>query len=314
MEHIISLKGQKIVVAGGSGFLGGHVVKSLLLNGASPKNVFVPRKFSYDLTIGDSCARLYRDFSPDIVVNLAAEVGGIEANRKSPGRFFYSNIAMGINLVEHARLFGVKKFVQVGTVCSYPKHCPVPFSEDQIWNGFPEETNAPYGIAKKAIMVMLDAYRTQYGLNSSTLIPCNLYGPGDNFDIESSHVIPGMIRRFCEAASKNQESVECWGTGRATREFLYVKDAAEAVVKSIFSEETRPMNIGSGVETTISDLALLIADICEYKGEVKWNASMPDGQPRRLIDSGLAFKSLNWSPSTGLKEGLRITVEWFRSN
>ena len=306
------LLGQNIVVTGGSGFLGGHVVQSLILGGASPDRIFVPRKSSYDLTDAEACARMYRDFRPDVVINLAAEVGGIKANRNSPGRFFFSNISMGINLIEQARIFGLDKFVQVGTVCSYPKHCPVPFSEDRIWDGFPEETNAPYGIAKKALMVMLDAYRVQYGMKSSILIPCNLYGPGDNFDAESGHVIPGMIRRFLQASSSKEDFVQCWGTGRATREFLYVKDAADAVVKAVFSDEFLPMNIGGGLEISTSSLAAIIADLCGYNGEIRWDSSMPDGQPRRLVDSSRARVFLGWKPSTSLEEGLRRTIDWFR--
>jgi len=303
----------RIVLTGGSGFLGSHVHEFLLRRGLPKENVIIPRSSSYDLTSYDACGEIYEDFKPDVVIHMAAEVGGIEANRKAPGRFFFSNISMGVNLVEQGRLHRLKKFIQVGTVCSYPKHCPVPFREESIWDGYPEETNAPYGVAKKSIMVMLEAYQRQYGMKSSVLIPCNLYGPGDNFDPESGHVIPGMIRRFHSAAEDRLESVICWGTGLATREFLYVEDAAEAVSKSIFVDDTRPMNIGSGEEVSISLLASMVAKICGYEGEILWDDSKPDGQPRRLIHSERAKEALGWEAKTDLVSGLRKTVDWWRS-
>lgn len=307
----MELRDTRIVLTGGSGFLGRHVHEALVRQGFSDENIFVPRRSKYDLVFRDACCELYEDFRPDVVIHLAAEVGGIEANRKAPGRFFFSNISMGINLIEQARIFGLKKFVQVGTVCSYPKHCPVPFREEEIWSGYPEETNAPYGVAKKALMVMLDSYGQQYGMNSSVLIPSNLYGPGDNFDPESGHVIPGMISRFHAAARSGADSVVCWGTGEATREFLYVKDAAEAIAKSVLVDERRPMNLGGGDEVSISLLASMIAKICGYFGEILWDSSKPDGQPRRLVDCSRALDSLGWRPETDLISGLTNTIKWW---
>jgi nucleoside-diphosphate-sugar epimerase len=245
---------------------------------------------------------------------LAAEVGGIGANMANPGRFFYANASMGINLVENARLFNVKKFVFVSTVCSYPKICNIPFSEKDIWNGYPEETNAPYGIAKKSIMVMLQGYKQQYGLNSCVLIPTNLYGPNDNFDDNSSHVIPALIKKMIVAKREFRDVVNCWGTGNATREFLYVKDAARAVVLGLMKiDNPEPINLGSGEEISIRDLVYKIKSIVEYEGDIKWETNKPDGQPRRLVDTNRAWERLNWSAATRFDDGLEETIQWYLS-
>jgi GDP-L-fucose synthase len=257
--------------------------------------------------------RLYTDARPDVVIHLAAEVGGIGANMAQPGRFFYANMAMGLHLVEHARRRGIEKFVHTGTVCAYPKHCPIPFREDDLWNGYPEETNAPYGVAKKAIFVMLDGYRRQYGLASAVTVPVNLYGPGDNFDPATSHVIPALIRKCEEARLTGADEVICWGTGSATREFLYVDDAAEGIVKAAeIIEEPLPINLGGGVEIAIRDLVAKIAAACGYAGRISWDASKPDGQPRRSLDITRAKTLLGWEPRQDFDTGLAATVAWWR--
>jgi GDP-L-fucose synthase len=248
------------------------------------------------------------------VIHLAAEVGGIGANMAHPGRFFFANMAMGLHLVEHARRRGLRKFVHTGTVCAYPKHCPVPFREDDIWNGYPEETNAPYGVAKKAIFVMLDGYRREYGLASAVAVPVNLYGPGDNFDPASSHVIPALIRKCEDARRAGASEVVCWGTGAATREFLFVDDAAEGIVRAAeVMEEPVPINLGGGIEITIRDLVAKIAAACDYRGRIAWDSSKPDGQPRRGLDISRARALLGWSPRQDFDAGLRATVEWWRA-
>jgi len=303
---------KRICVTGGAGFLGRAVCAKLRERGVG--NVFVPRSREYDLTSADAAVRLFDEARPDIVVHLAAEVGGIGANEKQPGRFFYANMAMGLHLIEEARRRGVRKFVQVGTVCAYPKLCETPFREDSLWNGYPEETNAPYGVAKRALGVMLDAYRAQYGFNGIHLIPVNLYGPGDNFDPEASHVIPALIRKFCEAVDDGRDTVTCWGTGKAGREFLYVEDAAEAIVRAAeVYNESQHINLGTGEEITIADLAALIARLCGFVGRIAWDTSRPDGQPRRRLDTTRARSSLNWEANVGLEEGLRRTIDWWRS-
>jgi GDP-L-fucose synthase len=257
--------------------------------------------------------RLYDDARPDVVIHLAAEVGGIGANMAHPGRFFYANMAMGLHLVEHARRRGLAKFVHTGTVCAYPKHCPIPFREDDLWNGYPEETNAPYGVAKKAIFVMLDGYRREYGLQSAVAVPVNLYGPGDNFDPASSHVIPALIRKCEEARVVNAPEVVCWGTGAATREFLYVDDAAEGIVRAAeLMEEPVPINLGGGVEIPIRDLVVKIAAACDYAGRIAWDATKPDGQPRRGLDISRARQLLGWEPRQDFDAGLAKTVTWWR--
>jgi GDP-L-fucose synthase len=305
--------GKRVLLTGGSGFLGVQVRERLEAAGAA--EVFVPRRADYDLTESDAVARAFSDARPDTVVHLAAEVGGIGANRDNPGRFFYANMAMGLHLIEAARRRGAEKFVQVGTVCSYPKHTPVPFVEDELWNGFPEETNAPYGVAKKALLVMLQAYREQYGLQSAYLMPVNLYGPGDNFDLESSHVIPALIRKCEEARVAGRGEVVCWGTGSASREFLYVDDCADAVVAAAQRHDgPEPINVGAAREITIRELTETIARLTGFDGELVWDATKPDGQPRRSLDTSRATELLGFTASTDFENGLRRTIAWYREN
>ncbi len=309
----MDLCGKRIVVTGGAGFLGTAVCRVLRGRGVAAEQIIVPRRRDYDLTIESQVERLYADARPDVVIHLAAEVGGIGANMAQPGRFFYANMAMGLHLVEHARRRGIEKFVHTGTVCAYPKHCPIPFREDDLWNGYPEETNAPYGVAKKAIFVMLDGYRRQYGLASAVTVPVNLYGPGDNFDPASSHVIPALIRKCEEARLANAAEVVCWGTGAATREFLYVDDAAEGIVRAAeIMEEPLPINLGGGVEIAIRDLVTKIAAACGYAGRITWDTTKPDGQPRRSLDITRAKTLLGWTPRQDFDTGLAATVAWWR--
>ncbi|UCF69262.1 MAG: GDP-L-fucose synthase, partial [Acidobacteriota bacterium] len=276
-------------------------------------DLFVPRSREFDLTHRDAVERMFDAARPHVVIHLAAEVGGIGANRAQPGRFFFANMAMGMHLIEQARARGLKKFVQVGTVCAYPKFTPVPFREQDLWNGYPEETNAPYGIAKKALFVMLEAYRQQYGLASAVVVPVNLYGPGDNFNLESSHVIPALIRKCLEAVEAGGSSITCWGTGNASREFLYVDDAAEGVIAAAERmEEPKPINLGTGREISICELAASIALTCGFNGTIEWDVEKPDGQPRRCLDTSRAAKLLGWRAQVTLEEGLRRTVEWYR--
>lgn len=278
-------------------------------------DIVVPRRREYDLTHEEDVARLYRDARPDVVLHLAAEVGGIGANQANPGRYFYANMAMALHLIEGARRAGLRKFVQVGTICAYPKFTPVPFREDDLWIGYPEETNAPYGVAKKAALVMLDGYRRQYGLASSYVLPVNLYGPWDNFDPASSHVIPALIRKCVEAGELGSPSIECWGTGSASREFLFVDDAAEGVVRAAERlDEPVPVNLGTGREITIRDLVHRVAETCGFGGEIRWDASKPDGQPRRCVDASRARELLGWRAETELQDGLRRTVDWYRAH
>lgn len=308
-----SLAGARVVVTGGAGFLGRSVVERLRRRGVT--DVVVPRRSEYDLTREADVSRLYREARPDVVLHLAAEVGGIGANQANPGRYFFANMAMALHLIEGARLAGLRKFVQVGTICAYPKFTPVPFHEDALWNGYPEETNAPYGVAKKAALVMLDGYRRQYGLASSYLLPVNLYGPWDNFDPSSSHVIPALIRKCLEAAERGAPSIECWGTGVASREFLYVDDAAEGVVRAAERlEDPVPVNLGTGREITIRDLVALVAAACGFEGEIRWDATKPDGQPRRCVDATRARELLGWRAETEFRDGLRRTVDWYRAH
>lgn len=303
----------QVIVTGGGGFLGKHVVKKLLDSGYESNQIIVPRHITYDLTDRYDCEKLfYSNGNPETVIHLAASCGGIGANRENPGYYFYENMMMGLNVIEAARNFGVQKFVMVGTVCSYPKHCPIPFTEEDIWNGYPEETNAPYGIAKKALYTMLKAYEDQFGFNSTVLIPSNLYGPGDNFDPKFSHVIPALILKFKQAIDDNHRDVELWGTGKATREFLYVEDAAEAIVKSLsIHTNSDPINVGTGDEISIKDLANNIAHIMGFKGKIVFDTSMPDGQPRRCVDTTKAAQILDFKAKTCINTGLRKAIDWF---
>jgi GDP-L-fucose synthase len=309
------LEYEPIVVTGGAGFLGRFVVEALKREGAVPERILVPRRSEFDLTRADAVARMYEQMRPTVVIHLAAEVGGIGANQQNPGRYFYANMAMGLHLIEGARLAGVKKFVQVGTVCAYPRDTPVPFREDDLWNGYPEETNAPYGIAKKSLLVMLQAYRRQYGLNGIYLLPVNLYGPGDDFDRETSHVIPALIRRFVEAKDSGERQVTCWGTGNASREFLHVEDCARAIVAATKRYDgADPVNVGSGQEITIRELAEKIKSAVGYSGDIEWDTTKPDGQPRRRLDTSRAREHFAFEARVSLDEGLRRTVESYLQN
>lgn len=303
----------RVVVTGGSGFLGRVVCRKLKDRGC--KFVGIPAHHDYDLSTEEGVRWMYADFEPEVVIHLAAEVGGIGANREHPGRFFYKNMAMGLHLVEHARLNRVQKFVQAGTVCAYPKFTPVPFREENIWDGYPEETNAPYGIAKKSLFVMLDAYQKEYNLNSAVVVPVNLYGPGDNFDPKSSHVIPALIRKCLEAKSRRDPSMTCWGTGSASREFLYVEDAAEGILRAAeVMNEPLPINLGTGREISIKKLVELIAKYTGFPGRIEWDATKPDGQPRRCLDTSRAEKLLGWSAKMDFEEGLRQTIAWYEQS
>lgn len=304
---------KSVLVTGGAGFLGAHVVRKLQDRGAI--RVFVPRSAEFDLREKADILRALEWARPDIIIHLAAVVGGIGANRANPGKFFYDNAIMGIQLMEQARLAGVKKFVAVGTVCAYPKFTPVPFREDDLWNGYPEETNAPYGLAKKMLLVQGQAYREQYGFNSIYLLPVNLYGPGDNFDPESSHVIPAVLRKVLEATERDDDHIVVWGTGAASREFLYVEDAAEGIVlASELYDGPEPVNLGAGREITIRDLVETIARLCGFKGDIRWDSSKPDGQPRRMLDTARARDRFRFESKTDFEEGLRRTIQWYVSN
>jgi len=305
--------GRRVMVTGGAGFLGRAVVRRLDAAGAA--DVFVPRSADYDLRTRDGIERALADGRPDLVIHLAAVVGGIGANRENPGRFFYENAVMGIQLMEQARLAGVSKYVQIGTVCSYPRFTPIPFHEDDLWNGYPEETNAPYGLAKKMLLVMLQAYRAQYGFNGIYLLPVNLYGPGDNFDLETSHVIPALIRKFAHAVDAGAPEAVVWGTGKASREFLYVEDAARGIALAAQAyEKPDPVNLGAGFEITIKDLAEKIASLTGFEGRIVWDTTKPDGQPRRQLDTGRAEREFGFRATTTFDEGLKRTIAWYREN
>ncbi len=311
---MIDLSAKRIVVTGGLGFLGRRLTGQLREMGATADRLFAPSIEHFDLTREGDVERMYDQLRPEVVIHLAAEVGGIGANRAQPGRFFFANMAMGLHLIEHARRRNVEKFVQVGTICAYPKFTPVPFREDELWNGYPEETNAPYGVAKKALLVMLQAYRQQYGLNGIYLLPVNLYGPGDNFHPETSHVIPALIRKLVEARDRGEPQVEVWGTGRASREFLYVDDCARALASAtVRYDDPEPVNIGAGFEITIGDLAEKLARLAGYRGRLVWNSEKPDGQPRRCLDTSRAEKAFGFRAAMPFDEGLRRTIEWWES-
>ena len=303
----------RILITGGAGFLGGFVIDNLKRRGYT--NIATFRRKEYDVTVESEVERLYKDFKPAVVMHLAAEVGGIGANRDNPGRFFFANMSMGMHLIEHARRVGVKKFVQTGTICAYPNMTPIPFKEENLWDGFPEVTNAPYGIAKKALLMMCQAYRQQYGMNAIYLLPVNLYGPRDNFHLHSSHVIPALIRKCVEARKRGDAKITAWGTGSASREFLYVEDCAEGLVSAMEKYESpEPMNLGSGREITIKDLTQLVAKLAKFDGDIVWDSTKPDGQPRRCLDVSRAEQAIGFRAQTTLEDGLRKTIEWFEAN
>lgn len=303
---------KRVTVTGGAGFLGRFVVEKL--ESYEGVEVFVPYKRDYNLTEKPDTLRLLDDSRPDLVIHLAALVGGIGDNQKNPGNFFYDNLMMGVQLMEESRLHGVKKFLAAGTVCAYPKFTPVPFKEDDLWNGYPEETNAPYGLAKKMMLVQSQAYRRQYGFNSIFVLPANLYGPGDKFDLETSHVIPALIRKCIEARNLGASFVEVWGSGRASREFLYVEDCAEGIVKAAaLYDESDPVNLGSGREITIKDLVEMIARLTGFEGQIRWQSEKPDGQPRRQLDTSRAWERFGFQAQTSLDDGLRRTIDWYET-
>jgi GDP-L-fucose synthase len=309
---MMDLINKNIVVTGGSGFLGSHVVDKLKVMGC--KNIFVPRSSEYDLITEDGIKRMLKDSKAEVIIHLAAVVGGIGANRENPGKFFYDNIMMGTQLIEQSRLYEIEKFVAIGTICAYPKYTPVPFKEEDLWGGYPEETNAPYGLAKKMMLVQSQAYREQYGFNSIYLLPVNLYGPRDNFDPKSSHVIPALVKKCIDAKQAGDKEIEVWGTGSATREFLYVEDAAEAIVLATQKyNESEPVNIGAGFEISIKDLIELIVDLTGFTGKIVWDDTKPDGQPRRCLDTQRATEKFGFAAQTDFKEGLKRTIEWYIS-
>ena len=303
---------KKILITGGAGFLGSRIVENLVhKRGVSDNQIIIPRSKDIDLRIWENCVRAVEGI--DIVIHLAAKVGGIGFNRDYPATLFYDNAIMGIQLLEAARLESVDKFVAIGTICAYPKFTPVPFKEENLWNGYPEETNAPYGLAKKMLLVQSQAYRQQYGFNSVFLLPVNLYGPGDNFDLESSHVIPALIRKFTDAVENDKKEVEVWGTGKASREFLYVEDAAEGIVLATEKyDKPEPVNIGAGFEIKIKDLVELIVELTGFEGEIRWDTTKPDGQPRRCLDTTKAEREFGFRAKTDFREGLRKTIDWYK--
>ena len=307
---MIRLAEKRILVTGGAGFLGSYVVQRL--QGRGCRDIFIPRSTEYNLVDLDAVKRLYANFKPEVVLHLAARVGGIGANMQNPGSFFYDNSMMGVQMMDQARLHEVEKFVAIGSICAYPKFTPVPFKEDEIWNGYPEETNAPYGLAKKMLLVQSQAYRQQYGLNSIFLLPVNLYGPGDNFDPEYSHVIPALIKKVFDAKAEGRKRITAWGTGTVSREFLYVDDAAEGIVLATEKyNKPEPVNLGTGREITIQDLAYLICELSGFDGEIDWDDLKPDGQPRRCLDTSRAKAEFGFEAKTDLRQGLVKTIEWY---
>jgi GDP-L-fucose synthase len=304
---------KRVVVTGGAGFLGSFVVGKLRERGA--KDICIPRSKDYNLVEMETVRSLYRDARPEIAIHLAAKVGGIGANRANPGKFFYDNLMMGVQMMEIARQVGIEKFVAIGTICAYPKFTPVPFKEEDLWKGYPEETNAPYGLAKKMLLVQAQSYRQQYGLNAIYLLPVNLYGPKDNFDLASSHVIPAIIKKCFDAIRNGEDEITIWGTGKATREFLYVEDCAEGIIlASERYDGPFPVNLGAGFEISIKDLAQIITKLMGYHGEIVWDLSQPDGQPRRMLDTSKAEAYFGFRAKTPLEEGLEKTIQWYKEN
>ncbi len=304
---------RRVVVTGGAGFLGSYVIEGLRKRGC--KNISVPKIEDYDLVDINDIVRMYDDMKPDVVIHLAAVVGGIGANREHPGEFFYKNLMMGVQLIEQGRLHNIEKFVAIGTVCAYPKFTPVPFKEDDLWIGYPEETNAPYGLAKKMLLVQSQAYRAEYGFNSIFLLPVNLYGPGDNFDPASSHVIPALIKKCVDAIGTGADHIDCWGTGSASREFIYAADAAEGILLATeHFNGPEPVNIGAGFEITIKKLTEKIVELTGFSGQIRWDTSKPDGQPRRCLDTSRAGKLFGFEAKTSFDEGLKATIEWYKVN
>lgn len=313
MDQPIDLSTKRICVTGGAGFLGQHLVRNLQSKGAH--DIFIPRYSEYDLVKGEDIARMLADAKPDIIIHLAAHVGGIGANLARPAEFFYDNLMMGVQLMHQAWQRGVEKVVALGTICAYPKYTPIPFKEENLWDGYPEETNAPYGLAKKMLLVQSQAYRQQYGFNSIFLLPVNLYGPGDNFDLASSHVIPALIRKCVEAKEQGADEIVAWGDGSPTREFLYVEDAAEGIALATQSyNRSDPVNIGSSFEISIKELTELIARLTGFEGQVRWDTSKPNGQPRRKLDTTRAKEYFGFSAKTNFEDGLRKTIDWYLAN
>ncbi len=313
MDQPIDLSTKRICVTGGAGFLGQHLVRNLRTKGA--RDIFIPRYPEYDLVKGEDISRMLEDSQPDIIIHLAAHVGGIGANMARPAEFFYDNLMMGVQLMHQAWQRGVEKFVAIGTICAYPKFTPIPFKEEHLWDGYPEETNAPYGLAKKMLLVQSQAYRQQYGFNSIFLLPVNLYGPGDNFDPASSHVIPALIRKCVEAKEQGADEIVAWGDGSPTREFIYVEDAAEGIALATqYYNRSEPVNIGSSFEISIKDLTELIARLTGFEGWVRWDTSKPNGQPRRKLDTTRAKEYFGFSAKTNFEDGLRKTIDWYLAN
>jgi len=309
----IDLRNKRIMVTGGAGFLGTYVVQKLKERGC--KDIFIPKTEDYDLVQMEAIKRVYQDAKPNIVIHLAAKVGGIGANRENPGKFFYDNLMMGVQMMEVGRQTGIEKFVALGTICCYPKFTPVSFREENLWDGYPEETNAPYGLAKKMLLVQSQAYRQQYGFNSIFLLPVNLYGPGDHFDLRFAHVIPALIKKCIDAVRKRKKEIIAWGTGKATREFLYVEDAAEAIILATEKyNKSEPVNIGAGFEISIKDLVKLIVKLTGFKGKTIWDKTKPDGQPRRCLDTTRAEKEFSFKAKTQFEKGLKKTIEWYKTN
>jgi len=309
----LTISDKRIVITGGAGFLGRFVVEKLRARGCNC--VFIPRSKDYDLVEKEGVKKLYADTQPDIVIHLAARVGGIGANQKNPGRFFYDNLMMGAQLIEEGRNYGVEKFVCIGTICAYPKYTPAPFKEEDLWNGYPETTNAPYGMAKKVLLVQLQAYRKEYGFKGIYLLPVNLYGPYDNFDPSTSHVIPALIKKCFDAIREGKDEIVVWGTGKATREFLYVEDAAEGILLATERyDDPEPINLGAGFEISIKDLLDKIIELTRFKGRSVWDTSKPDGQPRRMVDTSKATEYFGFKAKIDFHEGLKKTIEWYKEN